>query len=48
MQRFFGLISTVPCFVVNSHIKAAVDEPGLGLCADEDGIVVWAQPCKPL
>jgi len=36
-SRFSGLISTVQCFEDNSHVKAAVDEPGLGRVLVVDG-----------
>jgi regulator of ribonuclease activity A len=37
LTRFAGLISTVQCFEDNSHVKAAVDEPGLGRVLVVDG-----------
>jgi Aldolase/RraA len=37
VRRFSGLISTVQCFEDNSHVKAAVEEPGQGRVLVVDG-----------
>ena len=44
VQKFCGAVSTVKCFEDNSLVKAAVNSPGDGLYADEDGIAVMTKP----